>query len=150
LEGHPVVARDREADGLLPAREDVDEDQRVRVLTADAVELDALHGAGVQRGEEVGRQDVPVIIGAALQAHQQDVHRADGRAARDDVRAADAADLRLHVVGESARDQDEGSEDTAQDVTGFADDRRAAVSPEHLRLLRTGLSPLGRRLLGQV
>ena len=34
--GHPVVARDREADRLLPAVEDVEEDQRVGGLAADA------------------------------------------------------------------------------------------------------------------
>jgi hypothetical protein len=35
-EGNPVVAGDRDANGLLAAREDVDQDQRVGDLAADA------------------------------------------------------------------------------------------------------------------
>ena len=93
--------------------------------------LDALHAARVHGGEKIGRQDVPVVIGAALQAHEQDVHRTGLRASGEHVRTADAADLALHVVGEAASDQDEGGKHAAKRVADFADDRHPRMRPEH-------------------
>src|SRR6185437_13275347 len=77
----------------------------------------------------VDRRAVPE--GAALEPHEQDVHRAGLRAASAHVRAANAVDLALHVVREAAGDHDERSEDTAKGVAGLAGDRRPAVRLEH-------------------
>src|SRR5260370_714152 len=72
--------------------------------------------AGVQGLEAVVGQDVGVPVGPALQAHQQDVLRADGRAADDRVRAADGADVLAHEVGKAADGQHERGGDTPQDM----------------------------------
>jgi hypothetical protein len=91
-----VVARYREADRLLAAREDVNEDERVRVLAADRARV---HG-----GDQGGRQRLPVEVGAALQPHHQDVHRLGGRRRRvaggdPVVEAVGVADHPVRVAG---------------------------------------------------
>jgi len=122
----PVVTRDRETDRLLPAGEDVDEDQRVRRIAAHAADV---HGVFQALGQRLAGP-----VGTALQPHQQDVHRSDRWAAhrrRDDLRAADAGDLAFYVVGEAAGDQDQGGGDASQGVSGLACDRSPPAGPEH-------------------
>ena len=117
-EGDPVVARDGEADRLLAARRDVDQDQRVGGVAADPG-LDARPAPGVQSVKNIVRKDVAVPVGPALQAHQQDVLRADGRAADDGVRAADAAHVAHDKVGKAAHREDQGRGHAAQGISGL-------------------------------
>jgi len=61
-----VVTRDGEADRLLPAREDVYEDQRVGGVTAAVPDVhDVL---------EVAREGLAAPVGSRFQAHDKDVH----------------------------------------------------------------------------
>ena len=72
----PVVARNGEADRLLAAGEDVDQDQRVGVIAAGAVgHAPALLPACSLARMLLGRM-LPFQSRAALQPHQQDVLRA--------------------------------------------------------------------------
>ena len=133
-ERDPVVARNREPDRLLAAGRDVDQDQGVRGVPADALVQDALSAPGVQGVQDVVRQDVAVPVGAAFQSHQQDVLRADGRAAVDRVRAADAAHVAHDKVGKTAHRQDQGSGHAAQGIsglTGSAPQRGRRARPNH-------------------
>ena len=90
-----VITRDRETHGLLAASEDVNQDQRVRVLAAVA--------AGVEHHLHVVVQLVALVVRAALQAHHQDVHLADrGVAAGDGDALTDfiyEADFLVGVAG---------------------------------------------------
>jgi len=56
-----VIAGDGVADRLLPAGEDVDKDQRVRVLRALRAHLDRRFPARVGHVELVGREDLSLI-----------------------------------------------------------------------------------------
>jgi hypothetical protein len=136
-----VVARDGEADRLAAARRDVDQDQRVRVVAAAAV-LDSLLAARVHRVQDVFRQDLAVPVGTALQAHQQDVHLADGRLVPgNDMRAAHVVHVGDPLVREAAHHQDHRRGNAASQVADFpgvAPQRRGASrpSPEHRANLR--------------
>lgn len=80
-----VVAGDGVAGRLLPPGEDVDEDQRVGVLRAQV----AIDATGVRLGELRRAEGLALEVGAALQAHEQDVHRAGRRnVTSSEVRAA--------------------------------------------------------------
>src|SRR5271169_2563489 len=111
----------------------MDQDQRVRVIAA-AARRDLLRVARVQGPQDVVRQDVAVPVGTALQAHQQDVLRADGRAADDRVRTADAAHVLDDEVGEAAYRQHQRGGDAAQDVSslpGSTPQRLRRACPHH-------------------
>jgi hypothetical protein len=94
-EMHPIVARDRKADRFLTTGWYVDEDQRIRVITARAAG-DGLSVSRMQLGQDAGGQDVAIPVPAAFQSHKEDVLRADRGAAGDSVRTPDAA----HVLDE--------------------------------------------------
>src|ERR1035441_4759402 len=74
--------------------------------------LPALQGV-----KNIVRKDVAVPVGPALQAHQQDVLRTDGRAAVDGVRAADAAHVADDEVGKAADRKHQGRGDAAQSIS---------------------------------
>jgi hypothetical protein len=130
-ESNPVVAGDGDANRLLAALEDVNQDQRVGGLAADAQVLDPVDAAGVHGGEQAWRQDVAVVVGPALQPHQQDVHLAGLRTAAQGVRAFDPAELALHVVRIPRYEQYRGGDHTAHRVADLSCDHRAAVRSGH-------------------
>ena len=125
-----VIARDREADRLLAAGEDVDQDQRVRVLTADR--------AGVHGGDQRRRQRLAVEVGPAFQPHHEDVHRLRGRgrrvAGRDPVvEPAGVADDLVRVPGHH---QAHGREQAGGGVAHLARYQPSHARVEHRRSSR--------------
>ena len=138
-----VVAGDREAHRLVPAGEDMDEDQRVRVLGADAALVDALDAARVRLLELVSRQRLPFEVGPALQAHHQDVHRADGRAPGDPDAGAERVQLADRLVGVAGHDQQDDRGQARRGVADVTDGDRSELQPAHTvssRPPQTGLS----------
>ena len=69
---------------------------------------------------------LPLVVGPALEPHQQDVHRAGLRAAGDRVGAGQPGDQAVDLVGVAGHHQQHGREQAARRVPDLARDRRAA------------------------
>jgi hypothetical protein len=110
--GDQVIARDREADRLLAVGEDVDQDEGVRVLAADA--------AGVQHHLHVVIQLPALEISPALQPHHQDVHRAERGAAADRDALAERCRVPDDLVGIAGDHENHGRGEAGPAVPGLA------------------------------
>ena len=133
-----VVAGDGVAGRLLPAGEDAHEDQRVRVLRAQ-VPADA---TGARLGELRRTEGLPLEAGAALQAHEQDVHRAGRRnAASSEVRAAlKRRGVADQAVGVTARHENNRCRKAQREVTDLTENQSADPGPAHTCSSRSGPS----------
>ena len=148
--GDPVVAGDGEADRLLPAVEDVDQDQRVGGLAADAQVVDAVDAARVHRGEQAGGQRVPLVVGPAFQAHDQDVLRADRWGPdRGRCRCRVRCDRLTKWYAYTGHREQHRGDRAAHRVSDLARDQRTAAHAEQSCSPPADLVPLVARLPAQ-
>ena len=142
-----VVAGDGVTGRRLPAGEDVDEDQRVRVLRAQ-VPVDV---TGVRLGELRLAEGLALEVGAALQAHEQDVHRAGRRNVTSEVRAAlKRRGVSDQAVGVTTHYENNRCRKARRQVTDPTENQSADPRPAHTCSSRSGPSiPTAKRRISK-